>query len=769
VNRDHAHAGAVLAFGERVDAVHHLEKADIIVALDADLFAPGGGSLRHIREFARRRRVQETNGTMNRLYVVEAAPTVTGSNADERLPLRPSEVESFVRALAAALGLPVTAPASMQAHQRWIDALAADLKRHRSRSLIVAGETQSPNVHALVCFLNQALGNVGETVRYIEPLDAEPVAQLESLQDLVSDMEAGKVNFLLILGGNPVYKAPADLRFAERLDKVATRVHLGLYDDETSRLCHWHLPQAHELETWGDACAYDGTLSIQQPLIAPLYEGKSPLEVLAAFSAKPSRTAYEIVRDHWKTVWTGADFESRWRRALHDGLVAGSAAEPKPVTVRNAVVEGLRPMPAAAAALEIAIRPDPTVYDGRFANNGWLQELPKPISKLTWDNAAYISPATAERLGLHNEEVVELKVLDRSVEAPVWIIPGHAADVVTVHLGYGRRHAGRVGTGAGFDAYVLRTAAAPWGGSNLELRRTGKRLALSCTQDHFSLEGRDIVRTGTLEEYKKDPHLAPHGHHAPEPMSLYGGFEYPNNAWGLAIDLNACVGCNACTIACQSENNIPVVGKVEVARGREMHWIRIDRYFEGALDNPTVVYQPLPCQHCENAPCELVCPVNATVHSAEGLNDMVYNRCVGTKYCSNNCPYKVRRFNFFRYSDWETESLKPMRNPDVTVRSRGVMEKCTYCVQRINASRIQAKREGRAIRDGEIVTACQQVCPAEAIVFGNINDKDSRIAKLRSEPRHYQLLGELNTRPRTTYLAGIRNPNPQLAAGRGEA
>jgi molybdopterin-containing oxidoreductase family iron-sulfur binding subunit len=773
VNRDHVLGGARAAFGEAVEPVYHVEAANVLLCIEADLFGPHPGGVRYAREFARRRRVEEQNGAaMNRLYVVESVPSITGSVADHRLPLRPSECEAFVRALASVLGLPVQMSASMQPHRAWIEALAKDLARNRGRSLIVAGEALGPAVHGLVFAINEALGNLGKTIELVEPIAQSPQPQMESLQALVADMDAGKVDLLLILGGNPVYTAPADLRFAERLQKVRLRVHLSLYEDETSQLCHWHLPEAHSLESWGDVRAYDGTVTIAQPLIAPLYEGKTAFEVLAAFSSKPSRTAYDVVRDYWKSVWGEADFERRWRRALHDGVVEGTQAPAKAVSLRGDFFQSLRPLVASPAGLELVLRPDPTVYDGRYANNGWLQELPKPLTKLTWDNAAHVAPATAARLGLQNGDVVEVVAQDRRVEAPVWIQPGQALDTVVLHWGYGRSHAGRVGSGIGVNAFALSASPAFWGMAGAEVRKTSRRYRLVSTQDHFSLEGRDIVRRGTLEQYRHDPSLAPHGHGAQkheELPSMYPGFAYNGHAWAMSIDLSACIGCGACTIACVAENNIAVVGKDQVGRGREMHWIRVDRYYEGDLDHPEFIHQPIPCQQCENAPCELVCPVNATVHSAEGLNDMVYNRCVGTKYCSNNCPYKVRRFNFYLYQDWYTESLKLMRNPDVTVRSRGVMEKCTYCVQRINAARIDAKREGRPIRDGEILTACQQVCPTEAIVFGDLNDPNSRVAKLRKLPRTYQLLEELNTRPRTTYLAAVRNPNPELTSGKEHA
>jgi molybdopterin-containing oxidoreductase family iron-sulfur binding subunit len=598
-------------------------------------------------------------------------------------------------------------------------------------------------------------------------------------------MAAGRVELLVIIGGNPVYTAPADLRFAEHLGKVGTRVHLSLYDDETSALCHWHIPEAHYLESWSDTRAYDGTVSIVQPLIAPLYNGKSAHELLAVLIDQPNRSDYDIVREHWQNqhssgtlpTVTQQSFEQFWRTALHEGFIAGTASAAKRLALKTDWMtsdSGLR-TPDSSQSLEIIFRPDPTIYDGRFANNGWLQELPKPLTKLTWDNAAMVSPATARRLGLSSTtgwrggehgtiytDIVELEYRGRTVRAPIWIVPGHAEDCVTVHLGYGRTQAGKGGTGVGFNAYALRLSDAAWFGPGLTLRKTDERYPLACTQFHHNIEGRDLVRSTSLEEYRQHPAFAQEGHESARNPSLYPKDEYPGYAWGMAIDMTTCIGCNACVVACQAENNIPIVGKTEVMHGREMHWLRIDTYHKGDSANPETYYQPLPCMHCENAPCELVCPVAATTHSAEGLNDMVYNRCVGTRYCSNNCPYKVRRFNFFQYADWDTPSLKLLRNPDVTVRSRGVMEKCTYCVQRISRARIEAEKAGRPIRDGEIVTACQAACPAQAIVFGNINDPNSRVSQLKAEPRNYGLLAELNTQPRTTYLAAIRNPNREI-------
>jgi molybdopterin-containing oxidoreductase family iron-sulfur binding subunit len=783
VGTDSVRAATAQALGTPSEILYDFDKADVILCLDADFVGTGPANLRLIRAFASRRRLggEQSPAGMTRLYVAESSPSLTGALADHRLPLRASEVLDFARAVAAGVGVPAeggTLPAAGSPRALWVAALVKDLQAHAGRCVVMAGPWQPTAVHALAHAINQKLGNVGQTVAYAPSVEAHPVDQMASLRDLAAAMDAGQVQTLAVLGGNPVYDAPVDLDFARRMDKVPVRIHLGLHDDETAERCHWHVPAAHPLEAWSDARAFDGTVTIVQPLIAPLYAGcKSVHEVLAAFTDRPERSGYDILRDHWKAQGTvGADPEAAWQRALHDGVMVMPAVPARPVTASPFSASSQASAPPAPTSpapqgLEIVFRPDASVRDGRFANNGWLQELPRPLTKLTWDNAALMSPRTAESLGVKVEQtslgsytdVVELRYRGRSVKAPAWIVPGHPDGTVTVHLGYGRTRAGRVGTGVGFNAYALRTSDAPWFGGGLEVKKTGGRYRLACTQDHWSMEGRNPVRAGTLEEYEKEPGYAKEMAEEPPPsLTLYPSFKYTGHAWGMAIDLNSCVGCNACTIACQAENNIPVVGKDQVGRGREMHWIRVDRYYSGTVENPETHHQPVPCMHCENAPCEVVCPVAATTHSDEGLNDMVYNRCVGTRYCSNNCPYKVRRFNFFLYSDFDTPSLKLQKNPDVTVRSRGVMEKCTYCVQRINRARIDARNEGRPIKDGEIKTACQAACPGEAIVFGDINDPASRVAKLKAEPRNYGLLAELNTRPRTTYLAHVKNPNPEI-------
>ena len=776
LGRDAVRQGARLAFGEDVDTHYRLEKAEVILSLDADFLFAMPGSARYTRDFSAKRKVHSQagdhdnghGGSMNRLYAVESSPSLTGAMADHRISVRASEVEFFARTIAKELGVAgveVGQWGGSETHAKHIAAIARDLQQHKGASVVIASDYQPPVVHALAHAINASLGNVGETVIYTDPINVNPTVQIDSLRELAQDMTDGKVELLVILGGNPVYNTPADINFVELMKKVAVRVHCSSHADETTEHCHWHIPEAHSLESWSDARAYDGTVSIVQPLIAPLFGSKSHHEVLAALLGQPSASGYDLVRKQWEGKLTGDNFDRAWRRALHDGLIEGSAFPAKNVTLAS--IDWPTATESKGAAIdELIFRPDPTVGDGRFSNNGWLQELPKPLTKLTWDNAALIGPGMAERMQLHDQDLVELTYQMRTVRAPVWIVPGHPDHAVTVHLGYGRTHAGRVGSGAGFNAYALQTTDAPWAGSGVAIRKTNERFNLSCTQSHYNMEGRNLLRIGTLGEYQKNPQFVHEMGEDPAPdMSLYPPVEYKDNAWGMTIDLGACIGCNACTIACQSENNIPVVGKEQVAKNREMHWIRIDRYHSGDLDHPETYHQPVTCMQCENAPCEPVCPVGATVHSKEGLNDMVYNRCVGTRYCSNNCPYKVRRFNFLLYQDWETETLKMQRNPNVSVRSRGVMEKCTYCVQRINVARITSEKEDRKIQDGEIVTACQAACPAQAISFGNINDPTSEVAKLKATHLNYGILTELNTRPRTTYLARLRNPNPEIENG----
>ena len=768
ISRDNVVEGAKMAFGEVVETRYDLSKADVIVSLDADfLYAGFPGSTRYIRDFASRR---NPDGNMNRLYVIESTPSSTGMKADHRLPMRADVVETCAAFLLnpSDIGLKEVRTAAGEVAGGFLHVLSRELQRSAGSSLVLAGDHQPPHVHALVHQLNQSLGNVGKTVFYSDPVDANPVNRNESLHELVQDMRGGKVDLLLILGGNPAYDAPAELEFASALksNAVALKVCLNTHRNETAELCHWHVPEAHYLESWSDARAYDGTVSIVQPLIEPLYGGKSAHEIITILAGQPGISGHDLVQQYWQKQRSGGDFDSFWRKSLHDGWIEGSGFAPRASKLR-AVDKGA-PIPALGA-IELNFRRDPSIYDGRFANNGWLQELPKPLTKLTWDNPIMIGPAIAERLKLNFKDVVELEFEGKKVKGPIWIQAGHPDNSVTLFLGYGRKRAGRLGSGAGHDVYPLRTSKNPWIASGVKLTPTGETYNLASTQGYQTMETpvgeRPLVQERDLEEYKKEPNFAKEGE-VPKELTLYPNVDYSKEtySWGMAIDLNSCVGCNNCIVACQSENNIAVVGQEQTLKGRHMHWLRVDAYYNGPRDNPKGFFQPVPCMQCENAPCELVCPVGATTHSSEGLNDMVYNRCIGTRYCSNNCPYKVRRFNFLLFQDWETPQFKLMRNPDVTIRSRGVMEKCTYCVQRINESRIDAERADGTIKDGELQTACQQSCPANAIVFGNLNDPNSQVNKWKAQARNYSLLGELNTRPRTTYLAEIRNPNPELKA-----
>jgi molybdopterin-containing oxidoreductase family iron-sulfur binding subunit len=759
--RDLVRAGARLAFGQPVETRYDFSKADVVVSLDADPFTFGPGSLVYARAFARRRREAATgSGAPPRYYAIETTPTSSGALADHRISLKPSELHAAATALAAATAGGAVAGGAADPRFPWVAACAVDLKAHAGRGLVIPGEHAPAEVHAIAHLLNDALSNLGATAILTDPVEAEPVDQLASLASLVSDMKAGRVDTLLILGGNPAFDAPADLGFVEALQKVAFRARLGLYDDETSQYCPWHVNEAHELEAWGDARAFDGTVTILQPLIEPLYGGKSALEVLSAALGQPAAKGLDLLRAHWQKQHPDG-FDAFFRKSLHDGFVANSALKARALKPGANVPAPAAAPTADAAGLEVVFRTDPGIFDGRFANNGWLQEVPKPLTKLTWDNAAHMSLATARRLGVKNEDLVAITGAGTTLAAPVWILPGQPDDVVTLHFGHGRTRAGRVGNGTGVNAYRIRAATGLWL-ATASVQKAGGTFELATTQHHFNMEGRHLVRTGTFEEYRKDPQFARRLEAIPT-ISMYPGYTYDQHAWGLAVNLSSCTGCNACVVACQSENNIPTIGKDQVRRGREMHWIRIDRYYEGTPENPAVHNQPVMCMHCEQAPCEVVCPVAATTHSEEGINEMTYNRCIGTKYCSNNCPYKVRRFNFFDYNkDKHLPVLTLLANPNVTVRQKGVMEKCNYCIQRVNRARMDAEKENRRVRDGEVLTACQQVCPTEALVFGDINDPTSKVAKLRKEPLEYPLLAELNTRPRTTYLAKLTNPNTDL-------
>src|SRR3984957_12027721 len=667
INRDNVLEGAKLAFGQPVETRYDFSKADVIVSLDADfLYAGFPGNVRYIRDFASRR---NPDAPMNRLYVIESTPTTTGAKADHRVPLRASEIGRFGQLMLATLssatpynGLDKT---FTDREVKFADAAFEGLLQNSGSSVLIAGNHQPPSVHALAHDINSRCGNVGKTVFYSDPVDANPINQTDSVKDLVTDMHGGKVDLLIILGGNPAYDAPADLNFADVMTsgKVPMRVHLGLYQNETAELCQWHVNATHELESWGDARAYDGTESIIQPLMAPLYNGKSAIEFVALLSGQADATGYDLTRAYWQKQHTGADFEQFWRKSLHDGWIEGTAFTPKSISAKSLPKESALNS-SDDQQIDLNIRRDPTIYDGQFSNSGWLQELPKPMTKLTWDNAVLIGPKMAERLQIKVEDVVELELNGKKIQGPVWIQAGHPDNAVTIFLGYGRKRAGRVGTAQGFDAYALRTSANPWIASGVQIRKTGATYKLASTQGMQSMDTPDgghrpLVRETTLEEYRKEPNFAKE-EETPYELSLYKPYPYKEEdyAWGMTIDLNSCVGCNNCMVACQSENNIAVVGKEQTLIGRHMHWIRIDTYYQGDRDNPRAFFQPVPCMQCENAPCEVVCPVGATNHTTEGLNDMVYNRCVGTRYCSNNCPYKVRRFNFLLFQDWETPQYK---------------------------------------------------------------------------------------------------------------
>ena len=755
LNRDNIQAEVICDFS----------KAKIVVAFDSDFLYAHPYALRYARDFANSRRVIEAKSVrMNRFYAAEPTLTITGSNADHRVAVAARDILPLAQAMAAELGVSGGDSRAVE-NKDWIAAVVQDLKANRGQSIVIAGETQPPELHALVAQMNAALGNTGQTVSQA-PVLSLPENRI-ALRDLVDEMHRGAVKLLIIFGGNPRYDAPADFNFADAFNKVKLRVHHSVFFNETSRHSHWHVPAAHFLESWSDTRAFDGSISIVQPLIEPMYAGVSAHEILEAVTERSPRPAYDIVRSHWSGPQPAPDFDAKWRRALSDGIVTESVP---PTTFAmpqtpSSVASTRQPSNGSTSGLEVLFRPDVSVLDGRYANNAWLQELPRQFSSVVWDNLALISPRLAKSADLQNADVVELTFRGRKLRVPVWIQPGQAENSVTLPLGYGQHVIGRVGRDVGFNAYALRTSDALWFGDGLTMRKTGDRQWVVTTQHHHEVEGRGILHDGTLAGFLADPHYAQKPEQLPPlDYTLYqpDQFPYKSYKWGMVVDLNVCIGCHACTIACQAENNIPIVGKQQVGVHREMHWIRVSTFYSGADENPKITHQPVPCMHCENAPCELVCPVGATVHDKEGLNLQVYNRCVGTRYCSNNCPYKVRRFNFLEYNSGLSPSVKLVKNPDVTVRSRGVMEKCTYCLQRINAARITAELEQRKIRDGEVVPACAQVCPVEAITFGDMNDPRSRLMRLKRSPLNYWMLGELNTQPRTSYLAKLRNENAAL-------
>jgi molybdopterin-containing oxidoreductase family iron-sulfur binding subunit len=824
VDMDIHRRAASAAFGQSVKPYYLFDQADVIVSLDCDFLGSEPDVHNHIRRFAKRRQLEKPDDSVNRLYVVESLMSLTGINAEHRLRLPSSAVIQLAGALASEVlkqsgisGLSALGqPAGVD--PKWISECAQDLLANRGKSLVVAGHRQPLAVHLLAHAINVALGNIGTTVLFHQV----PESKEEGIGDLAQALKSNLVDTLVILGGNPCYTAPADLDWATLQRKAKTIVRLGYYEDETFPACDWHLPAAHFLEAWGDALTSDGTLVPIQPLIAPLFGGLTELEVLARLAGANVTSPYSIVRETFASFISGADKEAAWRKFLHDGFLADSAAKSVAVKLNQAAVSvalaSVKVSTPTKDRLEVVFARDYSLDDGRYNNNGWLQEMPDPITKVVWDNVVLISRKTAAELGVKNSDVVEITLGGRTTRGPIWVQPGLADYSLGLALGYGREATGRVGRGTGFNVYPLRTTDAQNFAVGATLRAVGMTYPISCTQSHWSLEGRPIIREANLEQYREHPSFAKHME--PEEAPVVAPL-YPNpfdqlkqkgiHQWGMSVDLNKCVGCSACMMACQSENNVPIVGKDQVKRGREMHWIRIDRYYAGRvakkgspearqdffdtfktdaeqqfqewIDNPQTVTQPMLCQHCEAAPCENVCPVNATSHDQEGLNVMTYNRCVGTRYCSNNCPYKVRRFNYFDYNkrplnglylgplahrkDDEWDLMRMVKNPQVTVRMRGVMEKCTFCTQRIEQAKIDQKTKAGASGDvvvpsDSFTTACAQACPAGAIVFGNLNDPQSRVSKLKGLDRDYPVLQTLLTKPRTTYLARVRNPNPKM-------
>jgi MoCo/4Fe-4S cofactor protein with predicted Tat translocation signal len=816
---DNERLGTKLAFGRSVRPVARLEQCETIVSIDCDLFVEHPAAMRYNRDFARSRRVPNAylvdadgRSRMNRLWIAESTFSHTGAMADHRLPLRSEHGLPFAMALGAALGIgapPASELVKEPKVQSFVRVLAEELQQNRGRAVVIAGRRQPPEVHALVARINQQLDAVGKTLEYVEDPELDRPSHVKSLQALALEMSAGKVGALVILGGNPVYDAPADLDFGNALAKVRTSIHLSEFVNETSLKATWHLPRAHFLEAWGDTRTWDGTVAIAQPLIAPLYGGVSAIELLSMLAGE-EQSGEQLVR----TTHEALGF-ANWRQYVHDGHVPGTQFPVAQAPAGNFPQPQLTPGQAAGSSisngkLEVVFHYSSFTYDGRYANNAWLQETPDFLSKVTWDNYAIVGPETAEALGIGNDTRIRVKVGDREVTLACYTMPGQAKGSIALVVGGGRTAAGRVGNNVGADVYRIRTVPGFDFAPGATVTATGDAYVLASVQEHWDIRTNpyggglipgvnekglqqripELIKETTLQQmtdqptwaasagpqlYWDDENVDADG--AKRHLSLFREKEYQGHRWGMAIDLSTCTGCNACMVACQAENNVPVVGRKEVINNREMHWIRIDRYFSGTPSDPVVVHQPVPCQQCENAPCEQVCPVGATIHSDEGLNDMTYNRCIGTRYCANNCPYKVRRFNFLDWNkEWREARNKVRRllfNPEVTVRMRGVMEKCTFCVQRIQNAKISARAQARTqhtgavdapMPDGTVETACQQACPTEAIVFGDLADKTSRVSKLHADRRQYDLLPELYTRPRNKFLARVRNPNPKLEA-----
>jgi MoCo/4Fe-4S cofactor protein with predicted Tat translocation signal len=797
--------GTRMAFGRRLRTVNHFDRAGLVVSLDHDFMSPhaDNNSVENALKITSARKVTGTGDDMNRFYCVENSFTNTGSYADHRLKLRSSEIAPFTFALAARLSGSVSGLGAFSSvnnaysNHEWVQVLAEELLNNRGNSVLSAGRQHSAEVHAAVAAINRSLGNAGTTVTYHEVPYRENRNEMQAFRDAVQNMSAGRYDTVVFVGTNLQFTAPADMDLESALNSVETKIHLSLYYDETSAASNWHVNRAHFLEAWGDGQSYSGRRSVIQPQIQPLHNGLSDIELLDVILTNEEPSGYDRVRETWQGVISG-NFDRQWEQILHDGIDGGDGYAQVNVSLSGNFASEISSALAAEPVngMEISIKPDATIFDGRFANNGWLQELPEPMTKITWDNVALMSPSTAQSLGIPPERdfdsnsvpTVRISAGNRTIEIAAWVQPGHADNSITLTVGYGRENIGRVADGVGVNTYPLRTGEYLFY-QPASVEATGGSYEIACVQDHHSLEGRDMIRTATLEEYRDNPDFATyksiHGYEVPGleeaqaegddrgPISLfeenYGPDHQPQ--WGMAIDLNACFGCGVCTIACQAENNIPVIGKREVGRRRIMHWIRTDRYYEGDRDNPKVYHQPVPCMHCELAPCEQVCPVAATTHSEDGMNQMTYNRCIGTRYCANNCPFKVRRFNFFNYTKEylttgdDPEIIQMAMNPEVTVRFRGVIEKCSYCVQRVNRAKIDAKiaTGSKKPADGTVQTACQQACPANAITFGDLTDRESRVSVDKMNERNYVMLEEMNVRPRTSYLAKLRNANSDLA------
>ena len=756
IDEDNAEAGAALAFGRPLRSVPHLDKVHLLVALDSDPLGQGPSQLSNARGFAARRRPQD--GEFSRIYSIETAPTLTGAKADHRLALQPQLISEVAIAIARSMGASVREASLPDQAMRLAKQAAADLSANHGGAIVLAGRALRPEIHALVHWINAQLE---------APIDTIEIDQTQggrgpgTLAELVHDLDAGAVDQLVMIGVNPGYDAAADLEFAKHSAKAAFRVHLGRYADETADLATWHVPQTHELEAWSDLRSSDGTASLVQPLIRPLFRSWTSHELLALLMGRGDASSHDLVRETWQPQ-AGSDFEGWWSRALHDGVIVDRA--PTATAPGKPRLPDISTPVSPSTGMTLVLRPDPSLWDGSFANNAWLQECPKPLTKQVWGNALALNPKDAASRALRSGDIVTLSSDGRQIDAPVVVEPGVAEGAMSLTLGLGRRRAGAIGNGIGVNAFVLRTTAHTWSIPDVTILKTGRREEILTTQNvvRTAEDVRELYPLHDLADVAK-PQSA-----KDEKPSLLPERPKPDDdhAWAMVIDAAVCIGCNACVVACQSENNVAVVGPEEVARGRDMHWLRVDVYDHGKEENPKLGFQPVPCMHCEHAPCEPVCPVAASVHDGEGLNLQVYNRCVGTRFCEANCPYKVRRFNFFGYADGQEyanlgfESYRAQRNPEVTVRARGVMEKCTYCVQRISAARRAAERDDQPIGADEVRTACQSACPTSAISFGDLHQKESAVNRQKADPRHYALLEHLGTRPRTTYLADVRNPAP---------